>query len=77
MTPDNQAQRTGFDRSILGYEGAVGLENARRVRSNGAAIQQVPQFAIGIDRPSADNPGVTEIKAAFAGPVDMSAGLGE
>src|SRR5665213_3305451 len=38
MTPDHQAQRTRSDRSVLGYEGAVCLENTGRVSSNGAAV---------------------------------------
>ena len=76
MTADHQTQRTRRDRPVLCHEGAIGLENARRVRRNGAAVQQIPAFAVGIDRPGADDPGVAEIQPALAGPVHLPIRLG-
>ena len=64
MTADHQAQRARRDRPVLGHEGAVGQEDARRVRSNGAAVEQIPRLAVGIDRPGADHPGIAEIQPA-------------
>jgi len=61
MTADFQAQRTRCDRPVFGRESAIGQEDARRLRRNGATIQQVPLFAVGKDRPGAYHPGVTEI----------------
>ena len=77
MAADHQAQRARCDRTVLAHEGAIGLEDARRMRGDGAAIQQVPRLAIGIDRPGADHPGVTKIQPAVAGPVHLPVGLGQ
>ena len=76
MAADHQAQRARRDRPVLAHEGAVGLEDARRMVGDGAAIQQVPRLAVGIDRPGADHPGVAEIQPAFAGPVHLPVGFG-
>ena len=76
VAADHQAQRARRDRPVLAHEGAVGLEDARRVIGDGAAVQQVPRLAVGIDRPGADHPGVAEIQPAFAGPVHLPVGLG-
>jgi hypothetical protein len=49
ISPDHQAQRPRRDRPVIAREGAVGLENARRVIGDGAAIQQVPRLTVGVD----------------------------
>ena len=74
--PINEAQCACRDRPVLAHEGAVGQEDARRVIGDGAAVQQVPLFAIRIDRPGADHPGVAEIKPACAGPDHLPVGVG-
>src|ERR1700688_923458 len=56
-----QTYRTSFDRPVFSREALVVQEDARRLERNGAAIEQVPLFAIGKDRPGAYHPGVTEI----------------
>ena len=76
MAADHQAQRARCDRPVLAHEGAIGLEDARRMRGDSAAIQQVPRLAIGIDRPGADHPGVAKIQPTFARPVHLPVGLG-
>ena len=76
MAADHQAQRPGRNRSILAYKGAVGHEYARCMRRDCAAIQQVPRFTVGIDRPGADYPGVAKIQPAFAGPIHLPVSFG-
>ena len=72
LAADDQAQHARGDRTVLGEEGAVGLEDAGGVIGDGAAVQQVPGLAIGIDRPGADEAGVAEIEAALAGGIDLA-----
>ena len=75
MAADHQPQRARCDRTVLAHEGAISLEDARRMRGDSAAIQQVPRLAVGIDRPGADHPGVTKIQPTVAGPVHLPVGL--
>jgi len=42
MAADHQAQRACRNRSVFAHEGAVGLEDARRVIGDGPTVQQVP-----------------------------------
>jgi hypothetical protein len=56
------------------YEENRGAISNRRVFAtvpaemrDGAAVQEVPRFAIGVDRPSIDHSGVAEVKPADAG----------
>ena len=76
VATDHQTQRARRDRPILAHEGAVGLEDARRMVGDGAAVQQIPRRAVGIDCPGTDHPGVTEIQPTFAGPVHLPVRLG-
>ena len=72
-----QTQRARRDRPILAHEGMVRLIDARRMGGDGAAVQQVPRFAVCINRPSADDPGVTEIHSVFAWPFHLPVGIGD
>src|ERR1700730_17886439 len=76
MAADHKPQGARGDRPILTNEGAVNLEYARCVIGDGTTVQQVPRFAIGVDRPSADHSGVAEIQPACALPIHLAAGLG-
>ena len=77
MAGDHEAERARGDRAVLGEEGAVGLEDERRVRRDGAAVQEIPWLAIGVDRPGADHPCVAEIEPTFARPIDLPVGFGD
>src|SRR5499433_2113434 len=44
---------------------------------DGTAVQQLPVFAVGIDRPVADNPRVEKVKALLARPVDLPVRLAD
>jgi len=50
---------------------AIGEKDAGRVVADGAAVQQFPRLAVGIDPPTADDTRIEEIKALFARPVDL------
>jgi hypothetical protein len=39
--------------------------------ADGAAVQQLPGFAVGVNPPAADNAGIKEIEALVAGPIDL------
>ena len=65
------------DRAVLGQEGAVGQEDARGVVGDGAAVQQVPGLAVGVDRPAADHARVEEVQALVARPVDLAVRFGD
>src|SRR5262249_11810917 len=51
--------------------GAVYLEDSCGMVGDGAAIQQIPRRAVGIDCPGTDHTGVTEIQPTVAGPVHL------
>jgi hypothetical protein len=53
---DRETQGPRRDRAVFGEQGSVGEEYAGCVVVNGAAVQQLPGFAVGIDGPTADNP---------------------
>jgi hypothetical protein len=77
IATNHQTKRARRDRSVFGCESTVSLENACRVGCNGTSVQQIPQFAVGVDGLGADHPGVAEIEPTFARPVDLAAGLGQ
>src|ERR1700730_10664320 len=69
---DGKAERTRRNDTRLRRERTVRKEDARRVISDGAAIQQLPRFSIGVDGPTADNARIDEVKPPFAWPIDLS-----
>src|SRR6516162_11013299 len=66
-----KAQCARRDRAVFGEQGPIGQEYAGCVVADGAAVQQLPGFAVGIDRPTADNPRVEEVETPFARPFDL------
>src|SRR5262249_49169078 len=44
--------------------------------ADGAAVQQIPGYAVGIDRPVAENTGIEEEEPAIARPADLGIELG-
>src|ERR1700730_6050189 len=68
---DREAQHARRDRAVLGEQRAIGEKDARCVIADGAAVQQFPRFAVGIDRPAADKARIEEIQALFARPIDL------
>ena len=58
-------------------DGLVGEEDTCRVIVDGAAVQQLPRFAVGVDRPTADNPRVEEVEALVARPIDLPVRLAD
>jgi hypothetical protein len=74
---DGEAQRALRDRAVFGQQGPIGEEDAGCVVADGAAVQQLPGFAVGIDGPTANNARVEEVESLFAGPVDLPVLLGD
>ena len=72
-----EPQRVCRDRAALGGDFAVGQKNARRKRVGGAAVEQIPRFAVGIDRPTADDTCIEAIQAFLARPVDLAVELAD
>jgi hypothetical protein len=66
-----ETQGTRRDRAVFGEERAISKKDAGRVIAYGAAVQQLPGFAVGKDGSAADNPRIEEIKALFARPIDL------
>src|SRR5438046_8202802 len=69
---DRQAHGARRDGAVFGENGFIGEEDARGMIVDGAAVQQLPRFAIGVNRPVADNPGIEKVKALLARPIDPS-----
>src|SRR6185312_15809631 len=46
-----------------------------RMGGDGASVQEVPGFTICINRPSANDPGVTEIHSVIAWPLHLPVGI--
>jgi hypothetical protein len=47
------------------------------MRCNRASVQQVPRLPVRVDLPSADDPGVAEVKPALAWPIHLTIRLGD
>src|SRR6266478_1712562 len=74
---DREAEGARRDRTVFGENGFIGEEDARGMIVDGTAVQQLPRFAVGIDRPVADNPRVEKVKALLARPVDLPVRLAD
>src|SRR5262249_10597167 len=74
---EGEAQTAWRDRAVLGQESAIGQKNAGCVIADGAAVQQFPRLAIGINGPAADDPRIEEIEALFARPIDLTVLFGD
>src|SRR5215469_8882615 len=66
-----EPQAARRDRAVFGEQSAIGEKDAGCVIADGAAIQQFPGFAIGINGPAADNTRIEEIEALLARPIDL------
>src|SRR6266446_8124560 len=74
---DRQPDRARRDYPVFGENGLVGEENACGMIVEGTAIQQLPRFAVCVDRPVADNPRVEKIEALLARPADLPVRLAD
>jgi hypothetical protein len=72
---DGKAERTRRNDTRFRRERTVRKEDARCVIGDGAAIQQLPRFSIGVDGPTADDARIEEIKTPFTWPIDLSVGI--
>src|SRR5215471_16003787 len=68
---DRAPQRTRGYRAVFGEQCPIGQIDPGCVIADGAAVQELPRLAIGIDGPTADNPGIEEIQPFFTRPVDL------
>jgi hypothetical protein len=73
---DRQPERALSNRSVFAHQRPVGEKDAAGVVTDGAAIECLPRLAIRVDRPTAEDTRITEIKALFAGPFDLAVRLG-
>src|SRR5262249_18934558 len=71
-----EPERTWRNGAVLGQDCAIGEVDFAGIIADGAAIQQVPGYAVGIDRPAAENSGVEEEEPAIARPTDLGIELG-
>src|SRR5215470_3099318 len=67
---DRQAEGAWRYRAVFGMDEVIGEENASRIIADRSARQQLPRFAIGVNRPAADHPRIAEIKTLVAWPID-------
>ena len=77
MAAQRQAEGFGRDRTILRAEFGIGLEDASAEVGDRAAVQQVPLLSIGIDVPTADDPGIEEVQTFVAGPGNLAVRVGD
>ena len=75
VAAEREAEDARLDRSALGEEGAVGLEDTRTVIGDRTAIKQIPGLAVGEQAPAADHAGVEEVEALVARPCDLAVRL--
>ena len=69
---DHERQGAHRDGAAARQKIAVGQEDAGGIVGNGAAIQQHPWLAVGIDGPSTDDARVEEIDSLLAGRDDLA-----
>src|SRR5262245_35104737 len=62
---DGQSECTGRNRAVLGCNRGIRQKNPCRVIGNGAAIEQLPGFAISVDGPAADQSRIEKIQPLF------------
>ena len=74
---DREAEGARGNRAVFGEDGLVGEEDACRVIVDRAAVQQLPRFAVGVNRPTADNPRVEEVQTLVARPIDLPVRLAD
>src|SRR5262245_2395960 len=68
---DREADGAWRDRTVFGENGFIGEEDACCVIVDRTAVQQLPRFAVGVNRPVAHYPRVEKVKALLARPVDL------
>jgi hypothetical protein len=68
---DGEAEGARRDGTVFGENSFIGEEYACCVIVDGTAVQQLPQLAVGVNRPVADNPRVEKVQALLARPVDL------
>ena len=67
---DGEAEGARENRAVFGRDGLVGEEDTCRVIADRASVEQLPRLAVGVNRPTADNPRVEEVQALVARPSD-------
>jgi len=72
----DQAQCSWRDCAVLRHNAAVREVNFRGVVADGAAVQEVPGHAVGINCPATEDARVEEEQSALAWPVDPGVELG-
>ena len=74
---DGEAEGARENRAVFGEDGLIGEEDACRVIVDRAAVQQLPRFAVGVNRPTADDPRVEEVQTLLARPSDLPVRLAD
>ncbi len=67
---DRETEGARENRAIFRGDGLVGEEDTCRVIANRASVEQLPRFAVGVNRPATHNPRVKEVQTLVARPVD-------
>ena len=76
LATELEQERLRRDVAVLGDDDAVGQKDLRGVVGDRARIEQLPAFAIGVDRPGAEHSRVVHEQAALARPLDLPVQLG-
>lgn len=74
---DRKSERARRYRAIFRCKGAIGKKYPRRIVSRGAAAEQHPGLAIGIDGPTADNARIAKKQAFLARPFNLAVQLAD
>src|SRR5262249_25461504 len=74
---DREANGALRDGAVLGENGFVGEKDACGMIVDGAAVQELPRFAIGVNCPVADNSRVEKVEALLARPADLPVWLAD
>ena len=74
---EDEAEGAGGNIAGLGGELAVGEEDFRGVVGGGAAVDELPGLAVGVEGVGTDDAGVEEIEALIGGPCHLAVQIGE
>jgi hypothetical protein len=72
LPTDSETECAWRNDAIRGRTLSIRKINSRGIMRYRTSIEELPRFAVRVDRPTADNSRIKEIEPLLAGPVDLT-----